>query len=302
MQTRRASRADLARGMILTACALALAGCHARHLSRTAPDAVMPRAEAALAKGDTSSSAREPTTPRAPTTSSSASPSGSGAPAPEVAAPRSAAPASSAAAMEPIASAGVAIGGTSRSEGPRDDARGDVIEKPTRVPRTPDDQTSTAVDSARESAPPSEPESHDEQRKPPYPALVWIAARPNAVRVGERVAIDVHVADARGIKGVPFHLRYDARVLAFRAAEEGGFLASAGRDTAFLASLLDAGRIAVGASLLGPGEGASGSGLIATLVFEAIGVGPARLEFERASAHGASTGTVFSGAMIVVGP
>ncbi len=82
---------------------------------------------------------------------------------------------------------------------------------------------------------------------------------------------------------MPFHLRFNPQVLQFvPPALEGGFLNSDGTNTVFLASDTG-GEIVVGLSRLGGGQGATGTGNLASFQFLAIAEGDAGLAFTGAS-------------------
>jgi hypothetical protein len=91
----------------------------------------------------------------------------------------------------------------------------------------------------------------------------------------------VNIDDVSDLYGYQFSINYDTRYLRAVGVTEGGFLATGGNtfgDTGFIDN--GAGTISfIFNSLIGPIPGVSGSGLLANIRFEAIGVGNAALSF-----------------------
>jgi hypothetical protein len=117
------------------------------------------------------------------------------------------------------------------------------------------------------------------------PATIRLVPSSPSYRVGDRVNVEVRIENATNVGSVPFHLRYNRQVLEFiPPAIQGPFLSSDGANTVFLAT--DApggGEIVVGLSRLGSGEGASGSGTLATFQFQAINPGDCGFAWSGAS-------------------
>ncbi len=100
------------------------------------------------------------------------------------------------------------------------------------------------------------------------------------VGVGDRVSLHVVIQGALDVGSVPFHLVFNPAVLRFEGSEQGPFLGSDGRQTAYLASTTSSGdTVVVGLSRLGPGNGISGDGELCVLRFTAVGSGYAVLAF-----------------------
>jgi hypothetical protein len=137
------------------------------------------------------------------------------------------------------------------------------------------------ADRASSAAPEAtEPQDEDDDLENTVPPMVRMI--PSSVRpgVGERVTIAVAIAAGTDVGHVPFHVVFDPRVLRFEYGEEGGFLGSDGRQTAFFASLAsDGARVVVGLSRLGRGNGIHGGGVICVLHFTAVAPGNAALGF-----------------------
>jgi hypothetical protein len=102
-----------------------------------------------------------------------------------------------------------------------------------------------------------------------------------AAQVGTTVTYNVEIADIADLAGYQFSLVYDARYLRALDVTEGGFLATAGTTTSGVDAVgNEPGLISfIYGSLFGSGPGASGSGLLASIRFEAIGVGSSALSF-----------------------
>jgi general secretion pathway protein D len=98
------------------------------------------------------------------------------------------------------------------------------------------------------------------------------------VEVGETFDLRI-VADAgRAVSHLPLTLAFDADLLAAEAVVTGDFLG--GDDVAkVLSDSSRPGRIVLGASRLGEGEGVTGRGTVATVRFRAVGSGATRVRF-----------------------
>jgi general secretion pathway protein D len=103
--------------------------------------------------------------------------------------------------------------------------------------------------------------------------------------VGEPVVVQIVVDNAHNVGSTPFHLRYNKEVLQYiPPGAEGPFMKSDGANTVFLATdIAGGGEVVVGLSRLGAGEGAYGSGILATFQFQAINPGECGFAFTGAS-------------------
>ena len=123
------------------------------------------------------------------------------------------------------------------------------------------------------------------------PAVVTAVPASNTVRVGDVVPVEVRISNGFDVGSVPFHMRYDPKVLAPNASPSslrGPFLSVPGYDTQFLVAPGPGGNeVVVGLSLMGAPEGPKGSGLLATIYFQAVGPGTSMIQFTRASVRGA---------------
>lgn len=109
-----------------------------------------------------------------------------------------------------------------------------------------------------------------------------VAADPAAVHVGDTFTLDVLVADVTDLYGFQFDVGFDPAIVQANAVLEGGFLAAGGRATSFVAGAIDniAGTVSFTANtLLGPGAGVTGDGVVVHLVFQALAVGQSDLVF-----------------------
>lgn len=95
------------------------------------------------------------------------------------------------------------------------------------------------------------------------------------VQIGTTVTYNIEIADISDLFGYEFSINYDANYLRAISATEGGFLGTAGSTYGDVGTIDQAaGTISYFFnSLIGFVPGASGSGLLATISFETIGVG-----------------------------
>lgn len=100
-----------------------------------------------------------------------------------------------------------------------------------------------------------------------------------AAQVGSTVTYNIAIDDIADLYSYQFSINYDARYLRALNVTEGAFLGTAGSTVSGVLGM-DTGLIDfVYGSLLGPIPGASGSGLLASITFEAIGAGTSALSF-----------------------
>jgi hypothetical protein len=110
-----------------------------------------------------------------------------------------------------------------------------------------------------------------------------LVPEPDAAHVGQTVAVRVDIADAVDLAGFELTLGYDPTRLRFVAAELGPFLEHTGRAVMPLGPTDEDGEATFGAlSFSGP-PAPSGAGHIATLTFEVLSGGGARLDVVRAT-------------------
>jgi len=129
---------------------------------------------------------------------------------------------------------------------------------------------------------------------PAGPATVRLVPERSSYAVGEQLAVNVAIENATNVGSVPFHLRYDPRVLQFLPpASQGPFLGSDGKQPIFLATdVAGGGEIVVGLSRLGGEQGVSGAGVLATFRFQALAPGDAGFAFTGASVKSPMAGNL----------
>lgn len=116
--------------------------------------------------------------------------------------------------------------------------------------------------------------------------IVSIEAPSDPIEVGEQFEVDVVVQDAEHVASFDFTIAYDANLLSFQRMESvGDFLTSGERqdllcgDPISQTGLLSVACVTVDAPVcLGGPPGASGSGLLGTVIFKAEGKGLATLD------------------------
>lgn len=106
-------------------------------------------------------------------------------------------------------------------------------------------------------------------------------ATPSPATVGSMVDLAVMISDISDLYAYQFTLTFDPNLLHFSSITEGGFLATAGTTTGYTGMIDNtAGTISfVFNALIGAIPGASGSGNLAHIMFEAVGAGSAGLSF-----------------------
>lgn len=107
-------------------------------------------------------------------------------------------------------------------------------------------------------------------------------------QTGARITLEVRAEVVTGLYGVAFDLTYPTSLFRLTSRSEGSFLSQSGADdTTFQAVETTPGTVVVGISRLGPLSGASGSGPLITLVFDAIANGSGNFSFSRNQAFAA---------------
>ena len=100
--------------------------------------------------------------------------------------------------------------------------------------------------------------------------------------------LEVRATSVTDLYGVAFNLSYPNSVLRFTSATAGTFLTGASMQAAESPN----GTVIVGLSKLGTAAGASGSGVLLTLQFEAIATGQGAFSFSRNTAINSSAATL----------
>jgi len=94
----------------------------------------------------------------------------------------------------------------------------------------------------------------------------------------------VQISQGARVGSVPFHVAYDPNILQFLPpGTEGGFLKSDGASTIYNAQASTTNEVFVALARVGVPTGASGSGVLCTLQFQAKGQGTTTLTFAQAS-------------------
>jgi general secretion pathway protein D len=95
---------------------------------------------------------------------------------------------------------------------------------------------------------------------------------------GQAVTVPISVFGASRVSTVTLSIRYDPRVLRVRLAQQGTFLASGGAAVTFAQQVdATAGRLDLTLTRTADTVGASGDGVLATVVFDAVGAGVSSL-------------------------
>ena len=132
-------------------------------------------------------------------------------------------------------------------------------------------------------------------------------------RTSSSITLGVNANSVTDLYGIGFDLVWNPAFLSYRSASEGTFLASGGRSTTLVADLADTdpgpgvnreqGRLKVAVSRLGAVPGATGSGMLLSVVFDAVSAGTTGISFEATVAFD-STGAMmpisFSGGSVNV--
>ena len=83
----------------------------------------------------------------------------------------------------------------------------------------------------------------------------------------------IQVTNAARLSSVSLTLTYNPAALRVRAVQQGSFMSSAGSAVAFTEDHANPGRIDVVIMRVGDSTGASGTGLLASVLFDAVGAG-----------------------------
>jgi len=105
-----------------------------------------------------------------------------------------------------------------------------------------------------------------------------VTSTPATTMPGSTISVAVNVADVADLAGYQFSLSYDQSLLHFTNFTAGGFLGSGGAATDEFYVSDDPGMISyVIGTAFGAGPGVSGSGVLASFTFEALGAGVSAL-------------------------
>lgn len=118
-----------------------------------------------------------------------------------------------------------------------------------------------------------------------------------------RLSLAVQANQVTDLFGVSFDLRFPSAALRYGGFDEGTFLPAGGFDDSYQVAESPTGNLVVGATRLGAVAGATGSGTIMTLHFDAVADGNGQIAFAQPRAfdrNGVPTAVGFSGGSVTV--
>jgi len=89
--------------------------------------------------------------------------------------------------------------------------------------------------------------------------------------------VAVNVVNASRLSSVSLTITYNPAVVRAIATQEGKFMSSAGGAVAFTSDYSTPGRVDIAIMRTGDSTGAAGTGLLASVLFQAVAAGPANL-------------------------
>jgi len=123
----------------------------------------------------------------------------------------------------------------------------------------------------------------------PRLAFVKLAASPAEVGVGGKLTVAVPIENAQDASAASFTLLFNQKALKLLAVQDGGFLSQGGKASSLTPAIdNDTGKVTISLTRPAGSSGVSGSGVLASLQFEAIGPGVATIAFSQASVADAS--------------
>jgi len=90
-------------------------------------------------------------------------------------------------------------------------------------------------------------------------------------------AVPIQVVNAARLSSVTLTMTYNPAALRVRSIQQGSFMSTAGTAVAFTQNSETPGRIDIVLMRTGDVTGAAGTGLLASILFDAIGAGPANI-------------------------
>jgi hypothetical protein len=132
-------------------------------------------------------------------------------------------------------------------------------------------------------------------------AQIIISPAPTLRLGGGPYNVPITVTNALGLSTVSLTVTYDPTKLRVRSVQQGGFMRTGGIDVNFVQQV-SAGRIDVTLSRAGDSTGASGTGLLAVILFDAIAPGTTTLSMSGAATGpgGAAMGLQFQPVTVIV--
>jgi general secretion pathway protein D len=151
-----------------------------------------------------------------------------------------------------------------------------VTTNPAPAPPSPSPQT-TQAPLAPAVVPPPAPASPGATTSSVGSAVISIAAPTTPIRVGGGpYLIPISISNARVVSTITVTLTFDPTKLRVRTVQEGGFMRTGGVNVTF-SQQASGGRIDITLSRAADATGASGTGLLAAVLFDAIAPGPMTL-------------------------
>jgi hypothetical protein len=143
----------------------------------------------------------------------------------------------------------------------------------------------TPAPSPPAAAPPAAPPADAPSTSPGIgQAQIILSPPPTMPMSGGPYTVPISVTNASGLSSVALTVNFDATKLRVRSVQPGSFLRTGGVDVVFTQQV-NGGRIDVTLVRAGDSTGASGTGLLAAILFEPVAPGPVTL-----SVSGAATG------------
>jgi general secretion pathway protein D len=118
----------------------------------------------------------------------------------------------------------------------------------------------------------------------PRLAFVKLAASPSEVNTGGKLTVAVSIENAVDAGGANFALSFNPKILKLVTVQDGGFLSQGGKASSLSPRIdNDNGTATVSVTRPAGPTGVSGSGILASLQFEAVGPGTVSVTFSQAS-------------------
>jgi general secretion pathway protein D len=118
----------------------------------------------------------------------------------------------------------------------------------------------------------------------PRLAFVKLAASPSEVNAGGKLTVSVSIENAVDAGGANFALSFNPKILKLVTVQDGGFLSQGGKASSLSPRIdNDNGTATISVTRPSGPPGVSGSGVLASLQFEAVGSGIASITFSQAS-------------------
>jgi general secretion pathway protein D len=115
-------------------------------------------------------------------------------------------------------------------------------------------------------------------------AIISVVPEQTLIGVGQSATVSIDISNGVNVASVPFYLNFDPTLLDIQDVREGMFMRSDGRPTAFMYSVDDIrGRIIIGLSRIGPGDGADGAGTLVEISVQGRQPGTSPLAFSNES-------------------